>query len=312
MFSFLVSLALYLAQLTVGEPVAAAEHAQTALSVSDTVAVAASPEVQDNGPVKKDPRRLGIETDAAAVVVVDWDTGRALLEKKADTRLPIASVTKLMTALVAVESDPDWESPVEVRGSDMRVGGIEYFGPGDEVPLETVFRVMLVSSANEAAVAVARSVGLTSVEFVGRMNETALRLGMTNSHFEEPTGLDPSNSASARDVAILVRAALRYDRVREPLLAERYYFQTEAGTGRTARNTDELLGSFLDQPPYKFFGGKTGYLNEAGYCFAAAARNADGNRVIAVALGASSKEQRFLDVKSMIYWAFDAYKWPNR
>jgi D-alanyl-D-alanine carboxypeptidase len=254
---------------------------------------------------------LGIETDATAAVVVDWDTGRALLEKQADQRMSIASVSKLMTALVVVESDPDWNQLIEIRGSDMRVGGIQYMGPGDKLTLQETFKVMLVSSSNEAAVALSRSIGASESEFVERMNETARRLGMSNTNFEEPTGLDQSNQASARDIAVLVRSALRYDVIREPLLMSRYYFETESGTGRTARNTDDLLGSFLDRPPYVFLGGKTGYQSEAGYCFAAAAENADGNRVIAVALGASSKEQRFKDVKAMIFWAFDAYVWPS-
>jgi D-alanyl-D-alanine carboxypeptidase len=201
---------------------------------------------------------------------------------------------------------------IEIRGSDMRVGGVQHFAPGDRVRLGTLFKVMLVSSANEAAVAMSRSLGISASDFALRMNDTAVRIGMTNSRFEEPTGLDARNSASARDVAVLVRSALRYDDIHEPLLLEKYHFETEAGVGRTARSTDELLGSFLGRPPYRFLGGKTGYLSEAGYCFAAAAENGNGNRVIAVALGASGREERFRDVKSMIFWAFDAYVWPNR
>jgi D-alanyl-D-alanine carboxypeptidase len=84
-----------------------------------------------------------------------------------------------------------------------------------------------------------------------------------------------------------------------------------SGLPHSARSTDELLGSFLDREPYKLLGGKTGFIQEAGYCFGAAAENADGDRVIAVVLGADSKELRFQEVKSLIYWSFDAYEWPE-
>jgi D-alanyl-D-alanine endopeptidase (penicillin-binding protein 7) len=303
MFSFLVAIALYFAKLPTE---AAAASVQTPVAVTAPVLAPVSAV-----PVKADAKRLSLVTVSRSVLVADWDTGAPLLEKNADNPQSIASITKLVTALTIIGERPDWNKTVEVTGSDTRAGGVAYLAPGDRLPLKDVMGIMLVASSNEAAVAASRATGLTDEQFAARMNETAKRLGMTNMRFFEPTGLDSRNVASARDIAFLVRAAMDEQIIREAVLRPTYAFKTEAGKGKTARNTDELLGSFLQKAPYSFLGGKTGYVDEAGYCFAAAAER-DGHRVIAVALGAPSKDQRFQDVKAMIYWAFDAYRWPSK
>jgi D-alanyl-D-alanine carboxypeptidase (penicillin-binding protein 5/6) len=107
-----------------------------------------------------------------------------------------------------------------------------------------------------------------------------------------------------------MRAAFARDEILKTVTKKEYYFRAKTGLNHAVKSTDELLGSFLTSPPYAFLGGKTGYLQEAGYCFAATAENADSDRVIAVVLGAPSKEHRFREVKTLIFWAFDAYQWP--
>lgn len=303
MFSFLVAIALYFAKLPT-EAVAASVQVPVAVAAPVLAPVSAVP-------VKADAKRLSLVTTSRSVLVADWETGAPLLEKNADNPQPIASITKLVTALTVIGERPDWGKVIEMSANDSRAGGVTYLAPGDRLPLKDVMSVMLVASSNEAAVAAARATGLGDEQFAARMNDTAKRLGMTNMRFVEPTGLDNRNVASARDVAFLVRAAMAEPIIREAVLRPTYAFKTEAGKGKTARNTDELLGSFLQKEPYTFLGGKTGYVEEAGYCFAAAAER-DGHRVIAVALGAPSKDQRFKDVKAMIYWAFDAYRWPAK
>jgi D-alanyl-D-alanine carboxypeptidase len=306
-----MAVALYFARLTSTPTASAAASVAVTEQASAATAGAAEPSAANHGPVKLDLNRLGVVTEAAASAVIDWDSGVTLFDKQADSPQPIASITKLMTALVAAQSKPDWQRVIEVKESDRRSGAAAHLYPGDHVTLEQAFNVMLVASANEAAVVVARSIGLSTGEFVEKMNATAARLGMTNTFFEEPTGLDDRNRASARDVATLVRAALAYDEVSAAVTHLSYSFVTQEGKARAARSTDDLLDSFLARPPYRFLGGKTGYLSEAGYCFAAAAENEEGHRVIAVALGSPDKDQRFQDVKAMIYWSFDAYRWKR-
>ncbi|MEA3249156.1 MAG: serine hydrolase [Patescibacteria group bacterium] len=262
-------------------------------------------------PVMEDPARVGIETTGRAATVIDWRTGRALFRKDADTPHPVASITKLMTALVVLDSGVALDEVIEVWSSDARPGNIPYIVPGERIRVDDLMHASLIASANGATIALARSTGMDLEDFAGRMNELAVDIGMSNANFVEPTGLDSGNVASARDVAILIRHALENDIVRDMTLKDSYSFTAETGLHHRLRSTDRLLDSRISEPPYGFLGGKTGYLPEAGYCFGAAAHNGDGERVIAVVLGAPSKQARFDEVSALIYWTFDAYHWPD-
>jgi D-alanyl-D-alanine carboxypeptidase len=308
MFSFLVALTMFLTFSPVKPEVKVADfhpprHAALPLAGN-------APE--QSVPVKKDVNRLGVVTTASSAYVADWKTGAVLFEKNADVPQPIASITKLMTAMVVLGTNPDWGKQVAVLPGDEPPGGVSYLIPGETVTVRDLFNLSLVASSNGATVALARSSGLSEEDFAKRMNETAASIGMTDSSFVEPVGLNSGDSASARDVSRLVRTALSHQEIHDAVVQKEYHLTTKSGAQRTVRSTDELLGSFLDKPPYAFLGGKTGFIQEAGYCFGAAAQNADGNGVVAVVLGADSKELRFKEVKSLMYWAFDAYSWPER
>ncbi len=308
MFSLLVAITMYLAVaptrpvLTVNDLRPKADPPHLSL---------AAPIVRPAAPYKKDPARLGAATSAHSAVVVDWESGARVLEKNADEPASLASIPKLMTALVVLSTKTDWNKEVEIQGSDDRPGGIPYVAPGELVTVGDLFNLSLVASANNATVALVRSTGLTPEEFSRRMNQKASAIGMKNARFVDPTGLDPGNTASAADVAQLVKYALAESAIRAAVNRETYRFTARTGREHAVRSTDQLLGSFLSKPPYAFLGGKTGYLEEAGYCLGAAAENGDGRRVIAVALGADTIDQRFRDVKGLIFWAFDAFAWPK-
>jgi len=309
MFSLLLALTMYLALAPVRPSLSVTDYLPHEHPSLPMAADADKPVVM--APEKKDPARLGIETTARAAIAVDAKTGVALYEKNADEPLAIASITKLMSALVVLERRPDWEQVVEVKATDERSGGFAYLAPGEKVTVRDLFNMSLVASANGATVTLARSTGLTEEEFVARMNALAKERGMSSATFVDPTGLDEKNQASARDVAALLRAALSRPEIGDAVKRSEYRFTAETGRLHAVRSTDELLGSFLDKDPYKFLGGKTGYIAEAGYCFGAGAQNKEGNGVYAVALGTPSKEQRFREVKALLYWAFDAYEWPQ-
>jgi D-alanyl-D-alanine carboxypeptidase len=310
MFSLLVALTMYVALAPVRPAASVIEYRPPAVRRQSLPLAAAVPKPAPQGPSKKDENRIGVETTARAAVIVDWATGGTLFEKDADTPMPIASVTKLMTALVVLSMKPDWQEEIEVLAGDERPGGIPYLIPGEVVTVENLFNLSLVASANGATVALARSTGLSEQEFAAKMNDMAAKIGMTHSTFTDPTGLDAENAASARDVAVLIRTAFASPEIQAAAVKKSYSFKAKTGLNHAVKSTDELLGSFLDSAPYRFMGGKTGYLEEAGYCFGATAENGDGNRVIAVVLGAPTKEARFKEVKTLIYWAFDAYSWP--
>ena len=165
-----------------------------------------------------------------------------------------------------------------------------------------------MASSNEAIAALARVAGVTAE----KMHARAAAIGMTHTSFTEPTGLDPANVASAHDAALLVRDALDHPGLKDVLALRAYSFTAATGRTHSVRSTDQLFDTFLDKPPYRFLGGKTGTLDEAGYCFGAAAENADGDRIVAVVLGAATRESRFQETKSLLYWTFDAFTWPPR
>ncbi len=318
MFQLIVALAFYLAMspirpalsLTDLEPPKA--YPDQHLSVSATRAAELPTSEPEVAPVRKNEGRLGIETNAKAVAVLDWNSQQLLFEKNADEPMPIASITKLMTALVVLDTEPNWESVVEFILEDERIGDLPVLRPGDQVTVRDLFNLSLVSSSNDGSMALARSTGMSHDEFVRHMNLKAADIGMEGYYFVEPTGLDSRNSATAIDVARLIRAALNQEEIAETVLMRLYDFETiDDGASHRVWSTDRLLDSFLTKPPYSFLGGKTGYLREAGYCFGAAASNENGNKVIAVVLGANSKDQRFQEVKRLIWWAFDAWTWDK-
>lgn len=314
MLSFLVAIVLYLTLLPREQPLSAADIVhpveERLLPIAAESMIAAAT-VTEASPRKKDAGRLGVETQAKAAIAVDWGTGTILYAKNAHEPLPIASMTKLVTALVVLGQGMDPDAEVDILGGDMRPGGVQYVIPGERIRVKDLLNVSLVASSNDATIALARSTGLPPEAFVERMNALASDIGMTQSRFVEPTGLDSGNVATAQDVAALVRHALDRQEIRDAVLRKQYAFTAASGLDHVVGSTDELLGSFLDKPPYRFLGGKTGYLREAGYCFGAAAEDADGHRVVSVVLGAETKADRFTEVKNLLFWVFDAYEWPQ-
>ena len=262
-------------------------------------------------PVKKDAHRLGVETKSRAAAVVDWRTGTLLSGKDAETAYPIASITKLMTALIVLSDIADRSMPVKIFADDLRPsGGSSLIQPDEEMTVDNLLHLTLVASSNDAAAALARATGRSATEFVAKMNATARSFGMEDTIFVEPTGLDANDVASAKDVALLIRQALSSPVIKDIVAQKDYSFEALSGRKHFARSTDNLLDSFLSKPPYTFLGGKTGSLQEAGYCFGAAAQDEEGHRLIAVVLGAPDKDTRFSEVKSLLFWGFDAFSWP--
>lgn len=232
-----------------------------------------------------------------------------LFEKDADEPRPIASITKLMTALVFLEHNPGLDTEYRVRADDHISGGKVNFWSGDTVLVKDLFYTALVASDNVATRALARSTGLSEDDFVKAMNDTAQRVGMFHSHFVEPTGLSNKNVATAKDLARLVKEALTYPEIRQATTQPSYEFSTKEGKGRRVLTTDDLLLNAKGKD-MKLQGGKTGYTNEAGYCFAAAFKPADGDdEVISVILGASSSEDRFQHTQSLVSWVYQYFSW---
>jgi len=263
---------------------------------------AAFGEASDRAPVKARDESLGVMIGASYAIVVDAESGKILYEKDADEPRPIASLTKLMTALVFLDTEPNWEERVSV-------GSCGQFAYG-KVKVKDVFYAALIASDNCAARELARQTGLSEVEFAGAMNQKAKDMGLKKTVFSDPTGLDADNSSTALEVAKILREILLSPKARDA--ASQFYYEFYSTTGKRyyAKSTDDLLWSFIHKYPYEIVGGKTGTLGEAGYCLALAVEK-DGNEAIIVALDNKSDYLRFHDVKSLAHWAFNTYEWPE-
>lgn len=254
-------------------------------------------------------QNTGIKLKARSGIVINGETGEVLFEKNSKDVMPIASISKLISALVFLDNNPEWDKEIKVISSDDRIGGKLYVSPGEVVTVRDLFYSSLVGSANNATVALARSTGSSLEEFVGKMNEKSKELGMENAYFEEPTGLSEKNVATAKEVATLARMAYANEYIKKALQTDEHIFYTvDKKIKHTIKNTDKLLNSFLDEGDYKIIGAKTGYTEEAMYCLALGVENKNGGRVISVVLGADTENERFQEGKSLAWWGINKLK----
>ncbi|MDP2134812.1 MAG: D-alanyl-D-alanine endopeptidase [Sulfuritalea sp.] len=208
-----------------------------------------------------DAQHLALQS--SAVLVQDQATGAILFEKNSSAILPIASITKLMTAMVVLDAKPDLKETVEVGQEDVDLlkGTRSRLKVGTHLEREEMLRLALMSSENRAASALSRHYPGGRDAFVAAMNQKAQALGLTDTRFQDATGLTAANVSSPRDLAKLVNAAHQYPLIREFSTMSEGEF-TIAGRQQQFRNTNTLVKS----PTWEIGLSKTGYINEAGKC----------------------------------------------
>ena len=241
-----------------------------------------------------------------AVCLIDQDTGTVLYEKNADQQMPIASITKVMTLLLTFEAIHDGrltlDTLVPVSEHAYHMGGSQiWLEPGEQFTLDEMIKAICVSSANDAAVAVAELVGGSEQGFVQMMNDRAAELGMTNTTFHNACGLDTEGHLStARDVAIMSRQILTT--CPEVLHYTGIWTDTLRGGATQLVNTNKLLHRYNG-----ITGLKTGTTGGAGVCISASATR-DGLNLIAVVLGAPSSKDRFEAATTLLDYGFAAWR----
>jgi hypothetical protein len=235
-----------------------------------------------------------VDLTARAAIVIDDATGDILFSKNVDDQQSIASLTKIVTALVFLDHNPGWQKIVEIKKAD-NVGGSELnVKIGDKFSAKDVFFMMLVGSKNNMAMALARSTGLSQEIFVGAMNKKAKELGAGNTTFVEPTGLDSGNVSTAEDLAKIMRQAFRSKKMLEATTMKTYSVAVKNRNKKyLVENTNKLLATDL-----YITGGKTGHTDEAGYCLGTKAK-VNGRDVLAVVLGAAP-ERNYKEVYYLI------------
>lgn len=241
-----------------------------------------------------------------AAILVDLGTGAVLYEKNADEQRAIASITKVMTLLLTFQAleagRVQLTDIVPVSEHAYGMGGSQiWLEPGEQLTLEEMLKAICISSANDAAVAVAEYIGGSEDAFVQQMNAEAARLGMTGTHFENACGLDETGHLStARDVAVMSREMLLH----HTEIADYCTIWTDTLRGGETQlvNTNKLLRSYQG-----ITGLKTGTTGGAGVCISASAER-DGLGLVAVILGAPSSKDRFDAARTLLDYGFANYQ----
>jgi len=239
-----------------------------------------------------------IALKSSVAYVIDQDTQEVLLSKNDQAILPIASITKLMTALVVREANLDMDESITISVDDIDTekGSGSRLRPGTTLTRGELLHLALMSSENRAAHALGRTYPAGIDAFIAQMNAKAAQLGMRDTRYAEPTGLSSRNQSSAKDLATLVAFAANDSTLRE--LSTSNGFQVEVGHKTLKyRSTNRLVSN----PNWDIDLQKTGYISEAGQCLVMQAKVA-GRKLIMVFLDSAGKFSRIADAERVRRW----------
>lgn len=235
---------------------------------------------------------------AAAAIIYNPVTNQILWEENSQDQRSIASITKVMTATVFLENNPDLTQPVTIARSDVYQASTTKLRLNDKVTADDLLHLLLIASDNAAARALARVSPYGSVGFIRRMNEKAAELGLQTTHYADPSGLLSDNVSSAFDMARLITNASNDDRIGSIMRTPQYTVHSKS-RDMTFRSTNHLLG----RSDVEVRAGKTGFISKAGYCLATLLRLPQGGQEVAVVvLGARSNAARFMETQNLFNW----------
>ena len=235
---------------------------------------------------------------AEAAIIYNPTTGEVLWESHAQDQRSQASITKVMTALVFIESGAPMSTPVTVERSDVSRASTTYLRTGFKLTADDLLNLLLVGSDNAAARALARISPYGAEGFITKMNDKAAELGLINTRYADPSGLLAENVSSAYDLARLIAHASADERVGGIMRKQTYTTQSGKQT-ITARSTNQIVRS----GDIEVVGGKTGFINRSGYCLATLLRlPSTGQQVAVVVLGAKSNASRFWETRHLFNW----------
>jgi len=238
------------------------------------------------------------DVHAAAAIIYNPETNQVLFEENSQSQRSIASITKVMTATVFLEGNPDLSSPVTIARSDVYQASTTHLRSNDKVTPDDLLHLLLIASDNAAARALARISPYGAEGFVRRMNEKAVELGLQSTHYADPSGLLSENVSSAYDMARLITHASSDERVSSIMRTAEYTVVTPK-RAIPFHSTDHLLG----RDDIDVRAAKTGFISKAGYCLATLLRlPQSGQEVAVVVLGARSNAGRFMETRNLFSW----------
>ncbi|MCL2847306.1 MAG: D-alanyl-D-alanine carboxypeptidase [Firmicutes bacterium] len=249
-----------------------------------------------------------IKVNAKSGLLMDYHTGEVVFEQNADARMPIASMVKIMTLSLVFEEiekgNLSLETDVVASSNATAMGGSQAFlDTGASYKAGELIKTIVVSSANDSCMALAEHIAGSSDDFVSRMNDRAMALGMKDTNFANCTGLpSPNGYSSARDVATMTREMLKYQNFF--LYSREWLFNFQHPCGRVTElsNTNKLVRFYEGCD-----GGKTGFTNEAMYCLSATAKRG-ATRLISVVMGANTSKERNTENSKLFNFGFANYE----
>lgn len=251
---------------------------------------------------------INLAQNAKSAIMIEASSGKILFEKNSHEKLPPASMTKMMSMLLVAEAIENkvisWDQEITVSENASSMGGSQILlETGEKMSVDDLFKGVAVMSGNDAVVALAEAVAGTEDEFVKMMNQRAKELGLQDSVFKNPHGLDAVNHySSAYDMSLIARELVKHDKVLKYTSIYEDYLRKGTDKELWLVNTNKLT---------RFYPGvdglKTGYTKEAGYCLTSTAKK-DGMRIITVLMGEPDSNTRNSETSTMLDYAFAQYK----
>lgn len=245
---------------------------------------------------------------AKSAILIEASTGKVLYEKNAEEKMPPASMTKVMSMLLIMEAIDSgklhYDDQVLISENASKMGGSQLFlQPNTKMKVEELLKGVAIASGNDAVVALAEKVAGSVSEFVKMMNEKAKSLGLKNTNFVNPHGLDAEGHVTtAKDMSIMARELVKHEDIFRFTSIYEEYLKKEDGTSIWLVNTNKLV---------RFYEGvdglKTGFTKEAGYCLTATAKRGD-MRLISVVMNEESNDKRSADTVNLLSYGFNSYK----
>lgn len=254
---------------------------------------------------------LKLAENAKSAILIEASTGEVLFEKNADEKLVPASMTKMMSMLLIIESIENkilkWNQKITVSEHASSMGGSQILlETGEKMTVKDLFKGVAIASGNDAVVALAEAIAGTEDEFVNMMNKKAKQLNLKNTNFKTPHGLDTANHySSARDMSIIAKELVKHKKVLEFTKIYEDYLR---------KNTDKKIWLVNTNRLVRFYEGvdglKTGYTKEAGYCLTATIEK-ENMRIIAIVMGEPDSKTRSKEISEMLDYSYAQFKTEN-
>jgi D-alanyl-D-alanine carboxypeptidase len=253
------------------------------------------------------PQSVNME-EASAALLCDLKNKTVLYAKNANEQLYPASLTKMMTALVALKYGSLDQRLTATESVRITESGAQLCGlkPGDTMTMDQALHILLLYSANDVAMLIAENVGGTVEHFIDLMNEEALKLGATNTHFANPHGLtDENHYTTAYDLYLMFQETVSYEVIKEIIHMSSYqtvYYDSNGNTKEFSSKTTNLFLQGVYTPPDQVtvIGGKTGTTNAAGHCLMILSKDTEGNSYISVILKSSSRDVLYGEMNDLL------------